>query len=290
MNILRRITRKIYNSFFRRKQVPFNISALLASRNAPLFKHSGNIGDVIFCCALLKSFWRYSGQKVHLHLQTDVPCIYVVDHPLKNILMSRKMADQLLPALRMQPYIANVSVGATAPENAIDLDLFRKLPIDHRTGLIQGWYQLCTDLWIDFFEPWIEASKLPEYKRTIVVSRTSRLRSSYINYKFLSDYLDDLLFVGLPEECSRFKEETGIDCRYTTVESFDHLINIINSCRLFIGNQGFSYSIAEGVKCPRVLESNSLAPNNYPLSANGRIAIFQEQFENFVRGFLPSDR
>ena len=267
-------------------QRPFNIGTFLASDVAPTFKHSGNIGDIIFACALLKSFWKHTGKQTHLHLQTDVPVKYFFEHPLKNVMMNKTMADQLLPALQMQPYIAHVTVGVTSPDNAIDLNAFRTLPIDLRCGLIQGWYQLCSDLWLDLFEPWIDAKTLPEYKNTIVLSRTLRLRSDYINYHFLSEYVDDLLYIGLPREITSFKAETRIDCRHMTVDSFDHFINIVNSCRLFIGNQGFAYSVAEAVKCPRVLESNSIAPNNYPLSSNGRIAIFQEQFESFVKAML----
>ena len=55
----------------------------------------------------------------------------------------------------------------------------------------------------------------------------------------------------------------------------------MNSCKLLISNQGFIYTLAESLKCPRVLESNSVAPNNFPMSSNGRIALFQKQFENF---------
>ena len=288
MDLLYRIIRKIRVKLFPFcYSVPaFNISPAQMLEKEPLFCHSGNAGDIIFSCVLLKAFWLHNGKKVRLHLRTDVPIEYIVDHPLKNIMMSKKIAAQLIPALKMQPYISEVSVGTEFPEGAANLDAFRSLPIDHRICLIQGWYQLYTDVWLNLFEPWIEGVKLAEYGSTIVVARSTRLRSSYINYKFLAEYAKDLLFVGLPEEIALFQEETGIHCRSLTVESFDLLINIIHSCRLFIGNQGFAYSIAESVKSPRVLETNSISPNNYPLSPNGRVAIFQEQFESFVKTML----
>ncbi len=252
----------------------------------PIFSHSGNAGDIVFACLLLKSLWLHSGKKVRLHLQTNVPVVYSVKHPLNNTLMSEKVARQLAPALQIQPYIAEITIGPEFPENGIKLDAFRQFPIDLRTGLIQGWYQLYTEHRLNIFDPWIHATELPEYANTIVVSRTGRLRSDYIDYTFLSKYADNLLFVGLPEEIASFQVETGITCPTLTAKSFDHLFNIINSCRLFIGNQGFPYSIAESVQCPRVLETNSIAPNNYPMSANGRVALFQEQFENCVYSLL----
>lgn len=265
------------------KPAPILFKVDNCSESIPQASHKGNIGDVVIACVFLKSYWQQTGRPIKLHLQTDVPAHYIFDHPLKDIYLNKQMAEQLVPVLLAQPYIAEVTIGSHLPKKVnLPLDAFRSLPIDLRCSLVQGWYQLCSDIWLNVYEPWITAKKLPEYQNTIVMSRTARLRSDYIDYKFLSRFSDNLLFLGLPEECNRFREETGIDCQYLTVESFDLMINIINSCRLFVGNQGFAYTLAESVKCPRVLESNSFSPNNYPMSANGRIAIFQEQFEKFV--------
>lgn len=253
----------------------------------PQAVHKGNIGDVVFACAFLKAYAQHTGKPVDLHLLTDQKCRYVVEHPLINIMMSVKIAEQLRPVLESQPYIGKVTVGPAQPERVdLPLDAYRDLPINLRCGLIQGWYQFCSDIYIDLFEPWLTAKTLPEYANTIVVSRTARLRSDFIDYRFLNAYSDKMLFLGLPDECERFRKETGIDCRYMTVDTLDKMVDIIHSCRLFVGNQGFAYTVAESVKCPRVLESNALAPNNYPLSPNGRIALFQPQFEAFVRSLL----
>lgn len=265
------------------KQEPKPILLGSIPHGIPQASHSGNIGDVLYACAFLKAYWQKMGKRIDLHLLTDQKCLYVVEHPLKNIRMSAKMAEQLRPVLEAQPYIGRVTIGPKDPERVdLPLDAFRELPINLKCGLIQGWYQLCSDLWLDLFAPWITAEKLPQYEDTLVVSRTARLRSEFIDYKFLNKYADKMLFLGLPEESERFKQETGINCRYLTVDRLDTMVNIIHSCRLFIGNQGFAYTVAESVKCPRLLESNTLAPNNYPLSPNGRIALFQHQFEAFA--------
>ena len=257
------------------------------SADNPQATHVGNLGDVLFGCLFLKAYWLKSGKKIKLHLQTDVPTEYCVEHPLKNIHMDTLGAKQLLPLLLAQPYLSEVTYGPSKPEHiALDLNLFRELPINLCTGLIQGWQQLCTDIWLNVFEPWITAENLPEYRETIVISRTARLRSDYIDYRFLNEFSERILFIGLPQECERFKNETQINCTYLTVDNFLLLAGIIHSCHLFIGNQGFLYTIAESLKSPRVLESNLIAPNNYPLSSNGRIALFQEPFEHFVKEMI----
>lgn len=274
-----------------KEPVEFSIESPHASEGELLASHGGNIGDVVYSCLFLKSYWQHTGKKIKLHLHTDVPAKYRYEHPLKNIRMNMTMAKQLTPLLYAQPYISEVSLGPSLPRDVtLHLDAFRELPIDLRCGLIQGWQQLCTDMWLNIFDPWITADKLPEYKETIVVSRTARLCSDYINYKFLNEFAERILFIGVPEECERFKSETAINCSYLTATSFDSLANIINSCLLFVGNQGFPYTVAESVKCARVLESNSIAPNNYPMSSNGRIAIFQKQFESFVRAMVASEQ
>jgi hypothetical protein len=274
--------------YLQKKPVLFNIESALNSATVSA-SHSGNIGDVIFSCLFLKAFWQQTGKKIDLHLKTDVPVVYEVKHPLKNILMNQTMANMLVPLLKRQSYIANVIVGPELLEKStFMLDDFRELPISYRCGLIQGWFQFCTDIWLNVFEPWIEAKKMPEYADRIVVSRTARLRSHYIDYGFLKKYQNQMLFIGLPEEFEQFRKESKFDCQHLTAPDFEMTANILHSSRLFIGNQGFLSTLAEGIKCPRVLESNSMAPNNFPMSSNGRIAIFQEQFERFIESMLSS--
>jgi hypothetical protein len=199
------------------------------------------------------------------------------------------MAQQLLPLLIQQPYIEIVSIGKNPPRPVtLDLNAFRSLPMSLRCGLIQGWQQLCTDIWLNPFEPWLTAKSSAQYRSKILISRTTRLQSPYINYRFLSDYQQHLLFVGLPDEHAQFCRSSGLTCPLYTASNFDELATALNSCRLFIGNQGFNASLAEALKIPRILESNPIAPNNFPLSANGRIALFQRQFETFVHTMVAS--
>ncbi len=255
----------------------------------PIFKatHAGNIGDAINALLYLKAYWEKTGRKTHLYLQTNVPCVYSVEHPLKNILMNDLMAKTLKPLFLEQPYIDAVTISEQKPDvQWMNLNKFRELPIDYHMGLIQGWQQLCTDIALNPFEPWIKAEKQEKYRDKIVVARVARLRSDYIDYRFLKEYEDKILYVGVPEECLQFKQETAINCEYMTATCFKHLAAIFNSCKLFIGNSGFPFTLAESIKCPRVLETNSICPCVYPLSSNGRIALFQAQFEAFIKEFL----
>ncbi|MFI0435956.1 MAG: hypothetical protein ACH350_09605 [Parachlamydiaceae bacterium] len=293
--LLQQLKKIVSNRMFKKeamkKPIRFLIENSSLSDGDLQATHAGNLGDIVFSCLFLKSFWQSTGKKIKLHLQTNVPTEYCVEHPLKNIHMDKRGAEQLVPLLLAQPYVSEVTYGeCQLHQIELDLNLFRHLPINLCTGLIQGWQQLCTNIWLNVFDPWIEAKTLQEYEKTIVISRTARLRSDYISYQFLDEFAEQLLFIGLPQECERFKEETGIECAYLTVDNFHLLADILNSCHLFIGNQGFLYTLAESVKCPRVLESNSIAPNNYPMSSNGRIALFQDSFEHFVKSMIQGKK
>ena len=57
------------------------------------------------------------------------------------------------------------------------------------------------------------------------------------------------------------------------------LSRIIKSCRLFIGNECFAYSVAEGLKVPRLLEASPDFPVVYPIGNNGYDFYHQIHFE-----------
>ena len=62
------------------------------------------------------------------------------------------------------------------------------------------------------------------------------------------------------------------------------MAEIINSCKIFIGNLSFGYTLAEGLKKPRLLESGLNFPLIYPNGKNAFDFYFQEHFEsNFYK-------
>ena len=64
------------------------------------------------------------------------------------------------------------------------------------------------------------------------------------------------------------------------------MATIINSCRLFIGNQSFPFSVAEGLKANRLLEVYPKAPNVIVEGAGANDFIYQPQFEYAVERLL----
>ena len=70
--------------------------------------------------------------------------------------------------------------------------------------------------------------------------------------------------------------------KWIQVNDFLELAGIIAGCKLFIGNQSFPFSIAEGLKVPRILEVYYKAANVIPEGENAHDFYFQEHLEELV--------
>ena len=57
----------------------------------------------------------------------------------------------------------------------------------------------------------------------------------------------------------------------------------INSCKFFIGNLNFAFSLAEGLKVPRLLENSPDFPVVYPIGKNAYDFYHQIHFEKYFK-------
>ena len=241
--------------------------------------HSGNIGDILYSIPfLLGILERKKYTKINFYLKVNVPCHYSGPHPLGNVLLNTEYAKSVISLLSKQPYINECTIF-TNQKVDIDLDEFRKLPIRFQTGVIPRWYFWLGDSEYDLSKAWIQASTNTDYKNKVIISRTQRHTNSMINYKFINNYANDIVFVGVEEEWVLFKKQCP-SCRdWVKFNNLFDMANAFNSCKFFVGNQGMPYTLAESMKINRLLEANTEAPNNIPFSSNGMDALFQGPFE-----------
>ena len=68
------------------------------------------------------------------------------------------------------------------------------------------------------------------------------------------------------------------DCK-----DFLELTEIIKSCKFFLGNLCFGYSVAEALKVPRLLECVSEYSAMHPSGQNAYEFYFQEHFEKWFK-------
>jgi hypothetical protein len=193
--------------------------------------------------------------------------------------------DGIRQFLKGQSYIEDV-VDWKDQEINIDLDLFREMELI-QTLLSQSVSDRF-NVKFDLSKPWIEGIK-KDYKADIIISRTPRYHSPF-PWGELNLWKDVSAFVGSEEEHKTFIKETGIDIRHIVTKSWDELAMVIKGSKLFVGNQSFAYSLAEGMKHPRVLEVCHYCPNCDPQGNNGQVWLNQNIIRQFMNGkFLEED-
>lgn len=243
------------------------------------FKHSGNAGDIIYA---LPAAYKLAGEgSVHLHLNVDAPGKYKKNfrHPLGSVMLNNKMVDMLRPLLLYQDKIKECSVY-TDQQIDFDLDLFREYPLG-TGGNIARWYFLVFADYTDLAVPWLKAPVDERFKDSIVISRSFRYRTPGLDYGFLSKY-PRLYFAGMPDEYEDMKKMIP-NIEHVPVKDFLELATLINSCKLFIGNQSFPFSVAEGLKQTRLLEVSYRVPNVMVEGKGGYDFCYQPQFERIVK-------
>ncbi len=248
----------------------FNFSSNLSC------KHSGHIGDVIYSLPMLKAFSEYCG--VDLWLVSGAPARIERGwtHPTGTAMLNNKVIDGLLGLLTLQSYIKNCGVY-TGVNVDIDLDLFRKTPLDLGRGSIARYYTPIWPIKLNLDDPWLAVNPVSGFEDFIVISRSSRYQNPVLDYSFLDRY-SRKVFVGVESEFKEIKKIIPSIDFYKT-ESFIDLAAVIAGCRLFIGNQSSPFAIAEALKVNRILECYYDAPNVIPQGGIYAETWFQPQFE-----------
>ena len=240
------------------------------------FLHSGHLGDVINALPVLKELSQKSKCNLYLQIGKDLERDAInYKHKGDKIYMTERMVNMVLPLLKNQNYINQVEIFKDQKID-IDLDLFRKMPMNFNLDEVR-WYFHLTGVHVDLSKQYLFAKKHQLIKNKIVIMRSTRRKNTFINYKFLKNF-KDVLFLGLQEEYNDLKKEIP-NLDFYDCKNFLEAAEIIKSSKFFIGNSSFGFTIAEGLKVPRVMESYPDFPVIYPNGGLGYDFYFQKHFE-----------
>lgn len=257
------------------------ISEMAEVNHSLNFSHSGNAGDIIYSLPTIRRIFDLTSTKISIYLKIDqkleIPSYY--KHPLGNVMLNESMAKMLVPLLASQDYIHHCAIWSNETID-INLDDFRKSGISLSQGDIARWCSYILGITPELHKPWLKVQAETNFKNSIVIARSERYRNPLIDYSFLNKY-DDVVFIGVRSEYDDMKKSIP-KIKWITVDSFLDLAQIIAGCKFFIGNQSFPYSVAEGLKVPRVLEICFSEPNVIPSGGNAFDFYFQEHFESVV--------
>jgi hypothetical protein len=226
-------------------------------------------------------------KKTTIYQRLGLPAYYYDDaqHPVqqdgKQVCMNQQVFDMMKPLLMVQPYIQSFEVWE-GQEVHFDIDKTRQssqIPLPG--GDIHAWPTLIhPQLACDLSVPWIHVGgKREGFADKIVINRTTRYRNHYIQYFFLKDYEDKIVFIGLEHEHKDFCEQFKLKIPLFTATNFLELAEVISSARFGIFNQSLAWHLADAQKTKRILEVCTVYPNSFATGKDGYNFTQQESLE-----------
>ena len=218
----------------------------------PTFKHSGDLGDIIFALPAIRAL---GGGILYLDPNAGANEPAVKASIGKPTRLKQESIDNLRPLLLAQPYIEDVRnwLGEAVNHN---LDLFRQhLRFNNLADSHLAAFNLPLT---ERDKPWItvpEPIKIPN--KTIVIARSLRQQGNHQFWESAVPQIRDrCVFVGLPLEHQVFE--------YVFEEKIEHyptpdlltLARVIAGADQFIGNSSFPHTLAEAMKKELILEVN----------------------------------
>ena len=251
------VTKHRYHSYGEIQKY-FPVNKNLSSTKEILFSHSGHLGDILYSLYFCRELSAvYGMESFNFHIRTNVasPELKNLKHPCCEVRITLESAKFLGGLLENQRYINRVSYGDELPENAIDLDLFRKLPVNFSAGHIPDYYYDLVDKHLPrlFGEKIISVEPDYKYHDKIAVIATCRYRNVFVDMGALKPFREHLVFVGLPEEYEDFCKKYFTLEYMNTGKSMHDIARCFSCIKGVIGNQSGLFALAECMKIPRIL-------------------------------------
>lgn len=257
-----------------------------------IIKHFANIGDIVASLAGVRGYYEKTGRKTIYCQQLNVLATYYEGavHPIhddagggRNVMCNQKMFEMIRPLLLSQEYIEDMQVF-DGQKVGIDFDIIRgKLFINMPHQALQQWlFMAYPDIAYDLSKAWIYINEadvdisdckligagfshteypLKNLHEKIIVNFTERYRNHAINYFFLKEYGNNVIFSGTEGEHKLFCSKWKLELPYLKVTNFLQLVSIVKQSKFILGNQSFIWNTAEAMKTPRIVELCQYAPN-----------------------------
>jgi len=242
------------------------------------FGHAGNTGDVLAALPALREYYTKTGIKPVLYLIKDHPAVYYEGavHPVKDeignyVSLNQNMIDLLTPLLKEQDYLEDVrwiDVNDDSDVVQVNLSKIRDSGINTAFGDLRRWYfYILPELACDLSKQYIHVPDTDKdiAKGKTIICRTERYNNQLIDYSFLKEYEDDLVFSGTMREYNSFCMNFDLYIPKLNVENFLELAQALKQSNGLISNQTMIFQIAEGLKIPRAVEIYREAQNVIPI-------------------------
>jgi len=231
------------------------------------FRHSGFVSDIIYSLPAIREACNMNNDSANLLLRTGV------DNPQKDkpgyqhnpFLLIKEEVDMLRPLLESQDYIQGVEVyDGDATKVNVDLDLFRKQPLNYGAGSIPRYYFSMMGISTNLEQPWLTVKDTDKSEDMVIVSRSLVHHNNSVDWSVLNNYSKEtFVFLGGDVEYQELKKKVPSLIHHKS-KNYLETAELIQGSKLFIGNQCNEFSIAEGLKKKRMLEVCNYLPNVLP--------------------------
>jgi len=211
------------------------------------FKHSGDLGDIIYSLPAVR---KLGGGVLLLDITggADEPICrqQCIDERTK---FNRDGFEFIAPLLRDQEYLKDVAVWNG---EAVDYNLnrFRQKLIDPNA---RSKTRNLLDLYLDAFglpvhdpdEGWLTCGEPIHLDRKVAVSRSPRMQSNFPWFVVRKRYFRDQgVFIGLPKEHELFEYTFDTTIPHHPTKDALEMARVISGCELFVGNSTFALAVA----------------------------------------------
>jgi len=258
------------------------------------YKTSSPCGDLISYLAGIKKMYSDTGKKALIYQRLDmVGAGYNGSiHPFNSedgepVCFTRYMFDMVRRLLITQDYVEDYIVY-DGQEVDFDMDKTRLETFTNQPlGSLNRWpFYVFPQMATDLSKPYISVPQETAYKDKVIINFTQRYRNHFLNYFFLKNHKDNLIFAGTQKERDLFCKQWDLDIPLLQIDDFYDYAKVINGCKFFMGNQSMGFQIAEAIKAPRLLEIFQLMPNVIPIGENAFDAYHQVPMEYFFSKLL----
>jgi hypothetical protein len=183
-------------------------------------------------------------------------------------------------------------IGAQVFDQNILIDLNRHYLVAHFNNLSRHLIDCHAGplgLSIDMHKPWIyNVTPNLAMRGKIIVNQTTRYNGTKrIDWKNLTHLQDKIIHIGSKIEHKSFCS-WGFEVEHLPCWDMFSMAEAIAGCSLFIGNQSCPFSIAEGLKVPRILSSECVrCPNCTPESSNSCVHTNIDDVHALVATYVP---
>lgn len=256
------------------------------------FLHQGSLGDTIASLPALREYYKKYGKKANLYLQAGVKAVYyqgavhptMADDGVTNVMLNKEGINMMSPLFESQECINKCKIWENEPIH-INLGMIRETNVGMPNLCLSRWYFQCLpDLACDLSEVWLNIPDTDKdfAKNKIIVTRTERYLNPNINYRFLKNYENDVIFSGTELEYQIFKLRYGLNIPKLYIKNFLELAQAIKQSLFHISNQTMAFQISQGFKHPRIVELCEFAPNVIVIGKDAYDFMSQEGLEYYV--------